>query len=217
MKLDSSYDNSDHRATNQDIKQKNISESSNITLKRKRLVRQEAINNYDDFREPTVTETANDDYEELPSTKNFSLQSSTGSTETVIEAPTSPASSYVSKTTRIPSTKKHKRPDNLHISTVQRKYSNGYIPHNVDTGVNNRKLSVPSDFGAHSHVRKKSITDVIQSGGRISNNGDLSVPISGGRRKTSHEISYVSSAKYNNSGRAVSLTSRWVLRIGSYS
>ena len=120
-----------------------------------------------------------------------------------------PASSFVSKTTRIPSTKRHKRPDNLHISNVQRKYSNGYIPYNLDreTGVNNRKLSVPTDFGAQSHVRKKSITDVIQTGGRISNNGDLSVPISGGRRKTSHEISYVSSAKYNNSGRAVSLTS----------
>ena len=94
-------------------------DQNNLTIKRKRLVRQEAVTQYDDKKEepPSDIEPCYDDTEQNKddgadniddrTAKILSLQSeSTGSTETVIEAHPSPAG---------PTTRHRQRPDNLDI------------------------------------------------------------------------------------------------------
>ena len=67
------------------IKKLSVAETKNLTLKRKRLVRQEAVTQYEENKN-TSEQNASD--LEDKSNKILALQSeSTGSTETVIEAP----------------------------------------------------------------------------------------------------------------------------------
>lgn len=129
-------------------KKLSVVESQNLTLKRKRLVRQEAVTQYEENR--NTTEQSASDLEDK-SNKILALQSeSTGSTETVIEAPeviapppptlTSPTGEHSREidwaiikctilcinlfiliavtATSITSSVRHKRPDNLDVGSA---------------------------------------------------------------------------------------------------
>ena len=88
MLLNNNIDHEVKSDANNEGPRKKLSKADqkNLTLKRKRLVRQEAVTQYDDKKVDPPSDVGDDDDEEEKS-KILTLQSqSTGSTETVIEA-----------------------------------------------------------------------------------------------------------------------------------
>ena len=178
-------------------KKLSLSDSNNLTLKRKRLVRQEAITQYDEKNDKKDPPSEPEDAVAEPtadekSAKILALQSeSTGSTETVIEAAASP-SATPTPTTPGGGQRTTKRPDNLDInsssstrsSSVKRKHSSSVYggPGSTATRDRIRKQSAPTEGG------------VVGSGKIVLSNNQQQ------RRKTNNE------KNHHNNGRAVSLT-----------
>ena len=159
-----------------------INDKTNLTLKRKRLVRQEAVTHYDEKKDPPEASAT----EEKPS-KILSLQSeSTGSTETVIEAAPAPPSPAASSS-------RHKRPDNLDI---------GLGP---GSATGRRKHSSSS---GHQQPRKHS-EERLPGGGAKEARTQETAKVAGagaGRRKTVSEVTG-GGGHQQHSVRAVSLSS----------
>lgn len=199
-------------------KKLSVAETKNLTLKRKRLVRQEAVTQYEENKN-TSEQNASD--LEDKSNKILALQSeSTGSTETVIEAPevSSPLPPSPTVTaTSITASVRHKRPDNLDVgtgsnlisNTSQRKSSNGHYSQFVSRPVKNISL----EKAGHSNSRRQDSSDgadntvSIDKDDRLSGGRLPDCPGSGSRRKASHENSRVANKSSHSNARAVSLTS----------
>lgn len=167
-----------------------INDKTNLTLKRKRLVRQEAVTHYDEKKDPPEASAT----EEKPS-KILSLQSeSTGSTETVIEAAPSPAPTPApAPPSPAASSSRHKRPDNLDI---------GLGP---GSGTGRRKHSSSS---GHQQPRKHS-EERLPGGGAKEARTQETAKVAGagaGRRKTVSEVTG-GGGHQQHSVRAVSLSS----------
>ena len=177
-------------------KKLSLSDSNNLTLKRKRLVRQEAITQYDeknDKKDPPSEpeETVAEETREEKCSKILALQSeSTGSTETVIEAPASPSVPPTTHTLQ----RTTKRPDNLDIasssstrsSSVKRKHSSSvYGTGSTVTRDRIRKQSAPAEGGHVAGTGGKNVVQNNQQQRRKVTNNDKS---------------------HHSNGRAVSLT-----------
>ena len=168
-----------------------INDKTNLTLKRKRLVRQEAVTHYDEKKDPPEASAT----EEKPS-KILSLQSeSTGSTETVIEAAPSPAPTPApAPPSPAASSSRHKRPDNLDI---------GLAP---GSGTGRRKHSSSS---GHQQPRKHSEERLPGGGAKEARTQETAAKVAGagaGRRKTVSEVTGGGGLQ-QHSVRAVSLSS----------